>query len=487
MRNVLAQAGIFLAVSGIAYAQGRPLDWSFYGGDAQRTGWEKSDSRITKENIKDFQLVLKRKLENGQGGQRSLSPPVVIGNLISYKGFKELGFVSGSSDTLWSIDVDVDRIFWQKRLVPSKVSSAIASGTCSAVVTATPSLTPPMNFAARPRPAAPAPVNAAPPKPRGILGTGAFGEPRPAFALSSDGKLHLLNTSNGDDLVPPISFIPANGNASSLALSDGVIYTTTDSRCGGATGVWALDLSNVDPKSTSMPHASSFLLKGGNISSLGGVAFGTDGTLYVQASELLALKPKDLTLRQSFTVSAAVVTPVVFAHAGHDLIVTAGSDGSLYLLDDHLSLVSRTSSLTPSGGNIWGGLSSWQDADGTRWVLAPVWGPEKDASKGSIVAFKLEAREGKPVLTQAWVSRDMISPEPPVITSGVVFALSAGAYPSGHATLYALDALTGKEMYSTGDQVSAPGNLTGMSIANGRVYFTTSDNTLYAFGIFLER
>ena len=78
--------------------------------------------------------------------------------------------------------------------------------------------------------------------------------------------------------------------------------------------------------------------------------------------------------------------------------------------------------------------------------------------------------------------------------SGVVFALSAGEYtrderPKGatHATLYALDSATGKELYSTGDQVTAPGNLTGMTIANGRVYFTTNDGTLYAFGIFLER
>jgi len=75
-----------------------------------------------------------------------------------------------------------------------------------------------------------------------------------------------------------------------------------------------------------------------------------------------------------------------------------------------------------------------------------------------------------------------------------VFALSAGEYTrderpksSARSTLYALDSATGKEMYSSGDQVTAPGNLTGIALANGRVYFTTNDSTLYAFGIFLER
>jgi outer membrane protein assembly factor BamB len=105
------------------------------------------------------------------------------------------------------------------------------------------------------------------------------------------------------------------------------------------------------------------------------------------------------------------------------------------------------------------------------------------APNGSLIAFKLEERDGKPVLTPAWVSRDLSSPVPPAITSGIVFALSTG----NHATLYALDATTGKELYSTGNQVKTPANLTGMTVANGRVYFTTTDSTLYAFGIFLER
>jgi outer membrane protein assembly factor BamB len=148
--------------------------------------------------------------------------------------------------------------------------------------------------------------------------------------------------------------------------------------------------------------------------------------------------------------------------------------------------------VTTGNGGVWGGLSSWEDADGARWVAAPVWGavnPELKvptangaAPNGSIVAFKLDEQNGAPVLVPAWISRDLKSPVPPVITSGVVFALSTG----GRAVLYGLDAATGKELYSTGNQVSAPAALTGMTVANGRVFFTTTDNTLYGFGIFME-
>ncbi|MGH9581366.1 MAG: PQQ-binding-like beta-propeller repeat protein, partial [Bryobacteraceae bacterium] len=119
-------------------------------------------------------------------------------------------------------------------------------------------------------------------------------------------------------------------------------------------------------------------------------------------------------------------------------------------------------------------------------IFVPVQGPVKGANAphGAIAAFKVEDRNGKPALTQEWVSPDMSSPEPPVIASGMVFALSPGQ--DSHATLYALDAATGKELYSTGDQVTAPGNLAGITVANGRVYFATTDNTLWQFGIFME-
>jgi len=534
-RRVSVQVAISLVGCSVALPQGRPLDWPSLGGDAQRSGWEKVDSRITPENVKDFQLVLKRKLENTEKGPHSLTPPVVIGLLISYRGFKELAFVAGSSDNMWAIDADMDRVFWHKHFDTAKGK---ASGPCSNDVTATPALLPPVNFAARPRPAAPGgrptlPAPSAPPASptgRGILGAGGFGAPRPTFAVSSDGKLHLMNTSTGDDVVPAVAFLPANAKASSLIVVDGTVYTTTSPDCGAGTGgVWALDLNTPDAQ------VASFPLNEGSPSRHGGTAIGTDGTVYVQTgpgsldpgsnkwgNTLLALAPKTLKLGEYFTVSGAsgaksplnlnVTTPTVFTHNGRDLIVTAGADGRLYLLDsksvggsDHKTPLYQTPPLTTGQDNgIWGGLSSWQDAENTRWVFAPVWGPVNPELKlsaangaaphGSLVAFKVEDNGEKMVLTPAWASRDMNSPLPPVITSGVVFALAAGEYgkdghPQGssHATLYAFDAATGKEKYSTGNQVTAPGNLTGVAVANGRVFFSTTDSTLYGFGVYMER
>jgi outer membrane protein assembly factor BamB len=92
--------------------------------------------------------------------------------------------------------------------------------------------------------------------------------------------------------------------------------------------------------------------------------------------------------------------------------------------------------------------------------------------------------------------------EPPVIANGLVFAYGSGedteqAYPdvgldftaerripaSKHATIYALDAQTGKELWNSGDQIKSFAHWGGLSLANGKVYLGTFDGTLYCFGI----
>jgi len=289
-------------------------------------------------------------------------------------------------------------------------------------------------------------------------------------------------------VVQPVKVLPSNATISSLNMADNVIYAVTSHDCNGAAdAVWAVDLIPDPPKATSFALGSG-ASSGQESPGLGGPALGADGTVYVQTGDrLLALSPRDLQLKQSFSIASNSASPLVFTYKERDLIVTAGKDGHLYLLDS--GSLGMPLSQAPIAGQVWGSVSSWQDADGVRWVFAPVWGP---SSAGSIVAFKVEEQNEKPVLTPAWVARDIPSPQPPVIASGVVFALSSGEFTGQrpkngtHATLYALDAATGKELYSSRNLATAPAALTGMTVANGRVYFGTTDGTAYAFGMYME-
>jgi outer membrane protein assembly factor BamB len=404
-----------------------------------------------------------------------------MGRLISYRGFKELAFVGSNADIVYAIDADLGTIFWQKHLEYSTREPQVTASTpdCPGGMTATPTMSVP--GAAAPRGAGAPPLPAA----RGGAPAGSFiAGTASVYAISSDGRLHRLNVSTGDDIVQPVQVLKANSRTSNLMMVNNTIYTVTSPACNlTQNAVWAIDLT-VDP-----PKATSFALNAGEVAGSAGPVIGNDGTVYVQTSaRLLALNAGELTVRKEFNPENRFsydglnpMAPLVFQYKGREMIASALKDGRLSLLDSSAG----TSMILETPLTISGGLSTWQDADGTRWVLAPVWGRNGTSPNGSISAFKVDEQAGKTVLTPAWVSRDMTSPLPPVIASGVVFALSAGK--SGtRATLFSLDAATGKELYSSRNLITAPASLAGMTISNGRIYFSTLDGNLYAFGMFME-
>jgi hypothetical protein len=194
---------------------------------------------------------------------------------------------------------------------------------------------------------------------------------------------------------------------------------------------------------------------------------------------------------------------------GKGMLVAGDTDGRLYLLDaaklggaDHHTPLYRTARVAGDGG-AWGAFATSEEG-GARWVYASIHGPavmkfpvdNGAAPDGAIVAFKVEERNGHPELTPQWISAGLISPAAPVTANGLVFALSTGVSPrlaknatvaevehaAKPATLYFLDGATGKSLLDSGDTASTFAT-SGLAVANGRVYFTTHDGTLYAYGI----
>src|SRR5262249_7094401 len=159
--------------------------------------------------------------------------PVVIGLIISYKGFKELGVLSNSSGDLWAIDVDLNRTFWKKRF-GGPAPKTPGAGPCSAAAV-NPALTPPVTFTAGPPSAAPARASKNPPR----VGGPSFGGARSIFLLASDGMIHQVNSSDGSDQFPPSSFLPPGARASGLTIHGSAIYTSTSGNCNGTpNAIW---------------------------------------------------------------------------------------------------------------------------------------------------------------------------------------------------------------------------------------------------------
>jgi outer membrane protein assembly factor BamB len=466
-------------------------NWTTYGGDPQHSGWERTDTTFSKDTVKDLQLLWKMKLETRGKGSSPIMPPLIMGRLISYRGFKELAFVGTNADMVYAIDVDLGKPFWQKHLEYSTDEPQTTTA-CSAGMTAMPTMPPPAGRGGG-RGAAPPGGGAGRGSSSPFLGAG----PASVYAISSDGRLHRLNSSTGDDMVQPVKVLPANATTLALNMSDNVIYASTSSLCNGApNAIWSIDLTT-DP-----PSVATSDLKNPPFS---GPLIGSDGTVYQPRLapatipggwDLFAFTPRELHLKQTYSGSfrspGASISPVVFTHKGKEMLATGDWAGGLVLLDPSAATAPlyRTPVIAPNGS--YGSLSSWQETTGAAWILAAVTGPVSaelklpatngSAPSGSIMAFKVEDRDGKPILTPAWVSRDIASPLSPVIANGIVFALSSGP----RATLYALDAATGKELYSSHNLVNGPASLAGLTVANGRVYFGTQDGTLYAFGMYME-
>jgi hypothetical protein len=118
-------------------------------------------------------------------------------------------------------------------------------------------------------------------------------------------------------------------------------------------------------------------------------------------------------------------------------------------------------------------------------------------SNGGIVAFTIAEQNGAPSLQAQWSSDDMRSPLPPTIANGVVFAIASGEVRAGTvaqrvqrsvpAVLYALDAVTGKQLWTSGTTITSFARGGGPAVNDSQVYVLTYDGTLYAFGFVTER
>ncbi len=508
-------------------------DWPMPGGNPQHNGWAASERQISKANVSGLKLLYKYQADNGSGSLNPLTAPIIDGNLITYRGFKEMLIFAGSSGKVFSVDADLNKLIWETQLpyqvsAPQRKSStSVCPEGLTAPVIMAGSSSSFMDFAARARqiPAArgvrrPRPSPYLPPLSQSVypLLPTTLSQLDAVYAVGSDGYLHVLNSSTGQDLIPSVRFVPPNAKVTSLNLRNNVVYATTSDNCDGyQDALFALDL--LSPAKA----VTSFIAPGG-FSGTAGTAIGNDGTIYVQTAYALdnrgryndavvALTPKELKLKGYFRLgdkpvdrTPSAASPVVFSFQGRDLIIAGGRNGRLYLLDSKaLASPDRPAPLLVSDALIRNGkkykdsgfrgaFSTWSDVDtGTRWFYAPVYGSVRlpnvaravssERGEGSILALKLTGTPEQPALQPAWVSRTMIFPSPAVIANGMVFVLSKGQPDAKPAALHVFDALTGKELYSSPKEASAVASSAGLAVANGRVYFTTQDNAVYCFGI----
>jgi outer membrane protein assembly factor BamB len=499
--------------------QSAPVDdWLTWGYDQQRTGWNRAETMLNKENVAGLQLKWRTQLDIVPKDVvlSTSTAPLVAQSVITPQGSKDLVFVLGSNDTVYSIDAATGNIVWKKNFPNSLKPVQDPTYLCPNTANTTPVID----------------------KQASII-----------YLITSDGKLRGLSLANGAERMAPTDFVPPHARTWSLNLIDGVIYTPVARGCGRAVSNFtAMDIRN--PAHPIVKYNTSTGRPAGAWG-LGGMVLGPKG-LYAQTADgpydpaagkfgdsLLVMDLKDLQLVDSFTpghwqmlntkdLDLGSASPVVFPFQKWQLVAGSSKEAVIYLLDadaiggtvdgernaaaDHHTPLHASRWANDEqqlwGRGVWGAMATWEDAQGGRWLVVPMWGAPSKASpkfeysygaveKGSVMAFKLAVQDGKPTLIPAWMSRDMHVPEPPAIANGVVYVIATGentrqggfflpevrAKPVDHAILYAFDATTGRELYSSGDLVDSWTHFNGPAVAKGRVYFTTHDGKVYAFGL----
>lgn len=494
-------------------AAARAADWTTFGGDPQRSNWAKDETELTKDKIQNLKLEWKLKLDNVSKELNSLTAPLVHSQVITPRGFKEVVLIAGASDNVFAIDADTGKLLWKKTMSVEGASRQKPHWLCPNALNATPVID---------------------------------RRTRTAYVAASDGKLHAFNLVNGEDRFPPVQFFPAFAKPWSLNLVNDVLYTTTSQGCNGVkSGVYAMDMKDAGHKVSYFQASTA----GGGIWGRAGGAVSFEGNVVIEtgdgpydsnagklADTMIELSGKDLKLMDYYTpanrawitkkdLDMGNMSPVIFKFKNWELAAGSGKEGVIYLVDlksmggaDHRTPLFRSPLYTNedvdfAGHGFWGAMATWQDPDGVRWLYAPAWGPvassapkfaieNGDTPDGSVMAFKVEEKDGKPVLTSAWKSRNMNYPEPPVIANGMVFALASGENvkqvdsngriltskersdtPTGNATLYVLDAATGKDLWSSGKTMPGFSHFSAPVVSGGRVYVVTWDDTVYAFGL----
>ena len=71
-------------------------DWVTHSGSNQRDGWQRNETKISKDTLKDLKLLWKIRLETKQRSVYSLYGPLIVERSITDRGFKEIAFVACS-------------------------------------------------------------------------------------------------------------------------------------------------------------------------------------------------------------------------------------------------------------------------------------------------------------------------------------------------------------------------------------------------------
>ena len=108
---VMAAAGLTAALG----AQGpAKANWLTDGYDKERTSWQRNETLLSPDTVGRMKLLWKVQLDNPPRQMHNLFPALIVGDVLTAQGRRELAIVAGVSDNIYGIDVETGTQIWKR-------------------------------------------------------------------------------------------------------------------------------------------------------------------------------------------------------------------------------------------------------------------------------------------------------------------------------------------------------------------------------------
>ena len=522
-------------------------EWLTWGYDQERTGWNRAETTLTPANVRGLKPLWSTQLNVAVDKYvlSTMTAPVLAAGVTTPQGPRDLLFILGANDVLFAVDANSGQVAWQKSFPnPNKSTAPIRDWLCPKTPNDTPTIDKArgivffitgdgvlrgLNMADGAERLTPVPM--APPFVR-------------AWSLNLINN--VLYSPSGRACGEVTDKTSLEYDAAISGLRRAGTGPLLDASAVNAADVRDLAHPVVTHFFTSGARPAAPWGRGGVARAPGGVVLETSDGRYDPAAgdfseSILKLAPRAARLMDSYTPTnwmdnlmhdmSGSASPVVFNFAGKTLIAVSQKESVLRLLDasnlggqNHMTPLWQSSKLgndektgtDPSRG-VWGGIATYETG-GRRFLYLPLYGhPSKDAptfpvtngprEDGSVMAFEVVNNNGQVSAQPLWTSTNMVMPDPPVVANGVVYALSTGGQamqngakpgdprmpydvsavlrstPVSNMTLYAYDAVSGKQLWSSGKALGDWVHFSEPVVAMGKVFVVTHDGHVVAFGL----
>ena len=521
-------------------------EWLTWGYDQERTSWNRAETTLSPKNVSRLKQLWSTQLSvpTDKYVLSTMTAPVLVAGVATPSGPKDMLFILGANNVIFALDANSGQVMWQKSFPNPATALKPRDWLCPNTPNDTPTIDKArgvvffitgdgvlrgLNLVDGAERLTPVPMVAP------FARAWSLNLIDNVLYSTSGRACGEVSDKNSLEYAAAISGLRRTGSGPLL-----------DASALNAADVGDLANPQVVHFFVSGARPAAPWGRGGAARAPGGVVLETSDGRYDPAAgdfseSILKIAPKAARLMDSFTPAnwmdnlmhdmSGSATPVVFNFAGKTLVAASQKESVLRILDasnlggpNHMTPLWQSPKLgndektgtDPSRG-VWGAIATYE-TDGKRYLYLPLYGhPSKDSPvfpitngdtpDGRIMAFQVTEDAGKVSAAPVWTSTNMIMPDPPVVANGVVYALSTGGQamqnmahpgekrmtydvsavlrstPVSNMVLYAYDAQTGKQLWSSGKTLTDWVHFSEPVVALGKLFVVTHDAHVVAFGL----